>query len=331
MNARLLRRDVLTLLGAAAACPFAARAANGRARIGVLMSVAETDPEAPLRVARFHEGLAEGGLGEADVEVTWRWVEADPSWMADSARALVEMAPDVLVGSATPQTAALLALTSEIPLVFGLVADPVGSGFAESLARPGHNATGFINFEASLAGKWVDLMREAVPGVTHLTMMFNPGTAVHGGDYFYAPFAGAAAAAGLGVATAPVASAEDIEAAIAGVAAEPGGALVVAPDVFVSVNRDAIIAAAARHRVPAIYAYRYNAADGGLMSYGIDTPDVFRLIGGYVARILAGADPAELPVQAPVKFQFVVNLATASALGLALPSGLLARATEVIE
>lgn len=321
----------LAILGAVLGLSLEAPAAERAARIGVLMSVAETDPEAPLRVEKFYEGLFAGGVTEADVEVTWRWVEEDPDSIGKRARELVEMAPDVLVGSATPQTAALLAITSDIPVVFGLVADPVGSGFADSLAHPGHNATGFINFEASLAGKWVDLVREAVPGVTHVTMMFNPETAVHAGAYFYDPFAQAAAARGLRAATAPVASAEEMDATLAAIAAQPRGALVVAPDVFVSVNRRTIIAAAKRHRVPVVYAYRYNAADGGLISYGIDTPDVFRLIGGYVARILAGADPADLPVQAPAKFQLVINLRTAAALGLALPPGLLARATEVIE
>ena len=325
------RRELLWLLGGAAVWTGTARAEDGRRRIGVLMSVAEADPEAPLRRVRFFEGLAAAGFEEPDLEVIWRWVQTDPSWMDTAARELASMGVDVLVGSATPQTAALLEQTSDKPVVFGLVADPVDSGFADSLAHPGHNATGFINFEASLAGKWVDLMREAVPGVSVLTMMFNPRTAVHEGEYFYGPFEEAAVQAGLQVGKAPVDTEASIGPAVAAIAEQPRAALVVAPDVFVSVHRAEIIAATARHRVPALYAYRYNVVDGGLMSYGIDTPDVFRLMGGYVGRVLQGADPAELPVQAPTKFQLVINQRTAEALGLSLPPTLLARADEVIE
>ncbi len=230
------RRRFLALLTGGVFCVAPALAAQSTARIGVLMSVSETDPEAPLRVAKFFEGLAEQGVAASDVEVTWRWVESTPGWMEARARELVELEPDILVGSATPQTAALLALTSEIPLVFGLSADPVGSGFADSLAHPGHNATGFINFEASLAGKWVDLIGQAVPNLTDLTIMFNPATAVHGGTYFYEPFEAAAVAAGLKIWQAPVASAEDIDSAIAKIADQDRGALVVAPDAYVAVK-----------------------------------------------------------------------------------------------
>jgi len=328
------RREVIAVLGVAAiGTPFAGRAepTGGLRRIGALMSVAESELEAPRRVKLFMQGLQDEGWRETNIHVEWRWFESGLGWAGPVADELVAMQPEVLVVSSTALTAEILRRTTSIPVVFALVADPVASGFVESLARPARNATGFLNFEASLAAKWVQLLKELVPDLAHVAMIFNPNAAALSGAYFYPPFEAAAESFGIRPSRAPLNSPEEIEVAAATVASMPGGGLVVAPDVFTSANRRPIIAAAARLRLPAIYPFRYQAADGGLMSYGIDTPDVFRLVGSYVGRILMGALPADLPVQAPTNFQLVINLTTARTLGLKIPPTLLARADEVIE
>ena len=328
------RRELIAALSAAAiTAPFPSRSnpTGGFRLIGALMSLPETELEAPRRVKMFMTGLEEEGWRDANVRIEWRWIGSDPDWAATAASELVEMQPQVLVASSTALTDEVLRRTRTIPVVFALVADPVASGFVASLARPGGNATGFLNFEASLAAKWVQLLKEVALDITHASMMFNPHTAAQGGAYFYPPFEAAARSLGITPGKALVKSPEEIDAAVAGVMAQPRGGLVVAPDVFTSVHRRLIIASAARHRVPAIYAFRYNAIDGGLMAYGIDTSDSFRFVGNYVGRILNGARAADLPVQAPTKIEFVINSRTAKALGLTIPPTLLARADEVIE
>jgi putative tryptophan/tyrosine transport system substrate-binding protein len=227
------RREVIAALGAAAiSTPFAGRAepTGGLRRIGALVSVAETDLEAPRRIKMFMTGLQEEGWREANVLVEWRWLASGPDWPGAVADELVAMRPEVLVVSSTALTGEILQRTTTIPVVFALVADPVASGFVESLARPGGNTTGFLNFEASLASKWVQLLKEVAPDLTHVAMIFNPHAAALSGAYFYPPFEAAAVSLGIRPSRAPVNSPEEIDAAAAGVAAEQGGGLVVAPD-----------------------------------------------------------------------------------------------------
>ena len=248
------------------------------------------------------------------------------------AKELVNLQPDLIVGHSTPVVAALQQETRHIPIVFVTVSDPVGSGFVASLPRPGGNMTGFINIESSLGGKWVELLREAAPGVKRAGLMFNPETAPHS-DYYLRPFEAAARSYGIDPVAAFVRSSEDIERVVTGLSGGTDPGLAVMPDIFSAErkNLDQIISLAARHRVPTIYPYRYMAAAGGLLSYGIDNTDLWRRTPTYIDRILKGAKPSDLPVQLPTKFELVINSKTAKALGLTLQPILLARADEVIE
>jgi putative ABC transport system substrate-binding protein len=238
---------------------------------------------------------------------------------------------DVLVTHGTPATAEMLALVKSTPLVFVLVADPVGSGFVANLGPPSSNVTGFVNFDSSLVGKWVELLREIQPSLRRVLVLFNPDTAPDHGGFFMRPLMEAANAVGIETVSGQILTDADVEAVVASVATMPGGALVAPPDISVVGRRAAILKAAAAHRLPAVYPYRYFAAEGGLMSYGIETTDIFRQVGGYVGRVLSGAKLSDLPIRAPTKFEFVVNLKTAKALGIAVPPGVLLRADEVIE
>ena len=222
-------------------------------------------------------------------------------------------------------------MTRTIPVVFVGVSDPVGSGFVTSIARPGSSSTGFTNFEPSLTGKWLELLKEIAPGIARAAVIFNPKTAPGGGSFFLDPFESSAHSLAVKPIAASVNDAAEIEIAVTAVAQEPGGSLIVMPDAFTTVHRQLIILLAARHGLPAIYPYRYQAVEGGLMSYGVDTVDLLRRAAPYVDRILKGEKPADLPVQAPIKFEFVVNLRTAKVLGLGVPPTLIARADEVIE
>ena len=246
------------------------------------------------------------------------------------AKELVEPQPDVLLASSTPVVAALARETGTIPIVFVVVSDPIGSGFIESLARPGGNMTGFINIESSLGGKWLELLKELAPSISRVAVMFNPDTAPHA-EYYVRPFEVAAASLAVKPSTAPVRSATDIEQAIFDLGRATASGLIVLPDTFTTVHRGAIISAAASSNVPAIYPFRYMAGDGGLISYGVDLIDLYRRAAPYVDRILKGGKPADLPVQQPTKFEFAINLKTAKSLGLDVPPSLLARADEVIE
>jgi putative ABC transport system substrate-binding protein len=333
------RRQFLSLLGGAAAAsaawPAPLRAAQQPAqirRIGMLIGYAENDPETQARLSAFRQGLDHLGWTEGrNVRIDYRFAPASPDQAQLFAKELVALRPDILVGNSTPATAALLDETHTIPVVFVGVSDPVGSGFVTSIARPGRNSTGFTNFEPSLTGKWLELLKEVAPGIARAAVIFNPKTAPGGGSFFLDPFESIARSLAVKPIAASVNDAAEIESAVTGVAQESGGSLIVMPDAFTTVHRQLIILLAARHGLPAIYPYRYQAVEGGLMSYGVDTVDLLRRAAPYVDRILKGEKPVDLPVQAPIKFELVVNLRTAKVLGLDVPPTLLARADEVIE
>jgi putative tryptophan/tyrosine transport system substrate-binding protein len=247
------------------------------------------------------------------------------------AKELIALQPDVILSSSSPTTASLLQETRSIPIIFANIGDPVGSGLVASLSRPGGNATGFMLFEGSLAGKWLELLKEIAPRVSRIAAMFNPATAPRGGAYYLASVEAAAQSFGVEAIASPIHVESDLEAVIATQARQPNGALIVMPDAFLVGHRREVTSLAARYRLPAIYFYRVFAEIGGLVSYGNDPVDNYRRSATYVDRVLHGARPSELPVQAPVKFELVVNLKSARALGLDVPPSLLARADEVIE
>jgi len=326
------RRAFITLLGgAAAAWPVAVRAQSDRVRrIGVLMAIAADDPEAQARLTAFVQGLQQLGwtVGK-NVRVDYRWGGSNADDLRKYAAELVALAPDVILAHSSASVAPLLWATRTVPLVFTIVADPVGAGFVESLARPGGNATGFTNFEYSIAGKWLELLKEIAPGVTRAAVLRESAIAAGPGQL------GAiqALAQSLGVELRPVdvRDAGEIERAITAFARGSNGGLIVTGSPAAVFHRGVIVALAARHRLPAVYNTRFYATGGGLISYGPDFVDQFRRAAGYVDRILKGENPADLPVQAPTKYELVINLKTAKALGLEVPSTLLARADEVIE
>jgi putative ABC transport system substrate-binding protein len=328
------RRRALALLAALA--PLAplhaafAQPADRVRRIGMLFSFDEGDPEAARRLAMVRAGLAALGWVEGrTLAIDVEYGGTDSARTRARAAALVARAPDVLFGSSTPILRALQQQTRTTPIVFAGVSDPVGDGFAASLTRPGGNITGFQSFDPPTAGKWLELLKEVVPTLGQATVIFNPDTAPHG--LFMPALAAAAPLVGLVLAAAPVRSAGAIDAALAAAAHGGNGGLVVMPDVFMMGYRAPIIALAARHRVPAVYSQPLWAAEGGLMAYGPDYAELYRRSADYIDRILKGADPAALPVQAPSRFELVFNLATARALGIAVPATVLARADAVIE
>jgi putative ABC transport system substrate-binding protein len=328
------RREFMALFGGAAAWPIAARAQqrDQMRRIGVLMGYAESDREGQAFAAAFREGLQKLGWTEGhNVRIDTRWATSDD---ADSiprfAKELVTLQPDLILSNNTPTTAAMLQETRTIPIIFALVVDPVSSGFVASLPRPGGNATGFIALEGSMAGKWLELLKEIAPRVTRVVFLFNPVTAPYAENFLTAFKAAAASLAVEGIA-APVHDNPELESVIAAHAREPNGGLIVLPSAFVTIHRMEITSLAARYRLPAVYPFRFFSEDGGLLSYGNDFVDNFRRAAVYVDRVLRGANPSELPVQAPVKFELVINLKTAKELGLDVPLLLQQRADEVIE
>ena len=328
------RRDFITVLGGAAATwPFVVRAQSDRMRrIGMLMAYAASDPEAQLFVRTFVQGLSEFGWTDGkNLQIDLRWAAGDVEQMRVHAKQLVAANPDLIVANTTPVTAALHRETRAIPIVFVIASDPVGDGFIESLARPGGNITGFINTEAAMGGKLLELLTEAAPQVRRAALIFNPDTAAGGGNYFRPSFEAAARALAVQPIVSPVHNDADIEAAIAALAREPGGGLVVMSDSFTRVHRGPIIALAAQYKVPAVHPTRIFALEGGLMAFGPSNVDLFRRAPSYVDRILRGARPADLPAQVPTKFELVVNHKTANALGLTVPSTMLVQADEVIE
>jgi putative ABC transport system substrate-binding protein len=329
---QLRRRDFVTLLGGAAAWPLAARAQQPIRRIGVLMAHAEDDAEFKAYVSAFREGLEKLGWSERlNIHIDFRWDALDDAAGRErSAKELLALQPEVILTQNTPPTGSMLQQTRTIPVVFVIVADPVGSGFVQSLARPGGNATGFTIMEPTISGKWVELLKEIAPSVNRAAVLFNPATTPYA-DIYLNPFKAAAASFGLEAVVAPVRSVSDLEFAVAEQARMPNGGLIVIPDGFLNVHRMEIVSLAARHRIPAVYPWRFFPDIGGLLSYGSDMRDLFRLAATYVNRILKGEKPTDLPVQAPTEYKLVVNLRTAKALGLDVPLFFQQRADDVVE
>jgi putative ABC transport system substrate-binding protein len=330
------RREFITLLGGAAVTrPRYARAQqSGRVRrIGVLLGNAEDDPPVVAGLAAFKTALQElGWIDGRNVHIDYRFAAADVDRMQAFAKELVALQPDVLVGHTTGVVAALQREAKAIPIVFFIVSDPVGSGFVESLSRPGGNITGFINIEASLSGKWIEILKEIVPRIARAALMFNPATAPYMA-FYQEPFEAAARTSGIEPISAPVHTATDIERVFDSLGNRPDTGLVLPPDLFLAakVNLDLVVSLAALNRVPAIYPYRFMVNAGGLISYGIDTTDLFKRAPTYIDRILKGAKPADLPVQLPTKFESAINLKTAKALGIEIPATRIAQADDVIE
>jgi putative ABC transport system substrate-binding protein len=327
------RRDFITLVGGAAlASPLAARAQERVRRIGVLMAYTESDSEAQVRVAAFREGLQKLGWAEGrNIRIEYRWAPpGDAESRQQFAKDLVALQPELIFTDSTPNTAALLQQTRTIPIIFAVVADPVGSGFVASFPRPGGNVTGFVILEPTMGGKWMELLKEIAPRINRLALLFNPATAPYF-EYFLNPFKAAASSLAVEPIVAPVRDPSALESVVAAQAREPNGGLIVITDSFMVAHRAAITSLAARYRLPAVYPYRFFAEAGGLLSYGPDLTDNFRRAATYADRILKGAKPSELPVQAPVKFELVINLKTAKALGLDVPLQLQQRADAVIE
>jgi putative ABC transport system substrate-binding protein len=327
------RREFITLLGvAAAAWPVEARAqqAERQRRIGVLLGLASNDPEGQARLGAFLQALQQlGWIDGRNIQILRRFTDGD----ADRARAyaaeLVALAPDVVLTSGASTVGLMLQATHTVPVVFAGVADPVGAGFVDSLARPGGNATGFTSYEYSMSGKWLDLLKEIAPGVKRVAVLRDP--AISAGTGQFGAIQTAAPSFGVELSPINVHDAVEIERAVSAFARSENGGLIVTPSASALAHRDLIITLAARHHLPAVYYARFWVAGGGLASYGPDYVDQYRRAAGYVDRILKGEKPADLPVEAPTKYELVINLKTAKALGLTVPPTLLARATEVIE
>ena len=328
------RREFISLLGgAAAAWPLAARAQElGRMRrIGVLMGFASSDPEAQPRIAAFQRELQNlGWTVGRNLEIEYRWASGDAERFRVLAAELVGTRPDVLVAHATPSVEALARETRTIPIIFAAVTDPIGLGLAASLREPGGNITGFTMFDPLMGAKWVEFLKELSPRLARVGLLFNPETAPSPTTFLRSIEAHARSLA-IEPILAPVRKPADIEDAIATLSHSPDGGLVVFPDLFTTLHRELVVALAMRHALPAVYPFRYFAAAGGLISYGIDVIDLFRRAADYVDKILRGAKPSTLPLQRPHKFELVINMKTAKALGLNVPRILITRADEVIE
>src|SRR6266536_2743434 len=329
------RREFIKLVGGAAgAWPLAARAQQSEQmrRIGVLMGFRENDAEGMLWLSSFTRAFQKLGWTDGrNVLIDVRWSASNAERERMFAKELVSLQPDAILAHGTPITAAFKRETKTIPIIFGAVADPVGEGFVESLNRPGGNITGFLFSEAGIGGKWVELLKELAPSLKRVAMLFNPETAPGRGSHYLPSFEAAARSHKVEPITAPVRSDAEIEPAIASLGREPGSGFVAIGDSFLVSHRKPIVLTAARYEVPAIYFHASFPRDGGLFSYGPDTADIFRRAAEYVDRILRGANPAELPVQVPIKFEQVINLKSAKALGLTVPLTLQASADEVIE
>jgi putative tryptophan/tyrosine transport system substrate-binding protein len=327
------RRKFITLLGTAAAWPLVSRAQQrDRMRlIGVLMGFPESDRNAQSCLAALRGALAKLGWTEGNnLRIEVRWTTGDTDRIRTLAKELVDLRPDVILGQTTPVTDALIRGTRTIPIVFVTVSDPIASGFATSLARPGGNVTGFALFESSMGGKWVELLKQIAPRTVHVALLFNPATVVP--LKIYMPSIQAAASSlAIQVSTAPVHAKDEIEGVIAAQARNPGGGLIVTPDSFTTSNRELISALAARYGIPAIHNATSYAESGGLIAFGTDFVEQFRQVAGYIDRILKGAKPADLPVQNPTKFKLIINLKAAKGLDLDVPLHLQQAADEVIE
>jgi putative ABC transport system substrate-binding protein len=328
------RRKFITFMGGAVAWPLAARAQqpDRMRRIGVLVGFSQTDSEARARVNAFELKLRDLGWKDGDnVQITYRWASGDVKLMQTYATELLALNPHVIFGITVSAVTVLARETRIIPIVFAQVSDPIGSELIESLAHPSGNVTGFTNFEESMGSKWPELLKEIAPHVNRIAFLFNPDTAARGGRFYLEPFESSAPSLAVKSIAAPARDDIEIERAVTALAREPGGGLIVMPDAFTLVHRRLIIALAASHRIPAIYPFRFFAADGGLMSYGVDPMDQYPRVASYIDRILRGEKPANLPVQGPIKFELIINLKTAKVLGITVPQTLQVAADEVIE
>ena len=327
------RREFITLLGGAAATwPLAARAQQPGAmrRIGVLTGIAADDPETQARYAAFLQGLQQlGWIDGRNVRIDTRWGAGDAANTHKYAAELVALAPDVILAIGSVSVAALLQETRTVPIVFAVVPDPVGAGFVDTLSQPGGNATGFMMFDYSLSGKWLEILKEIAPSVTRAAVLRD--SALPAGIGQFAVIQSVATSVGVSVSAINVRDAGEIERAVTAFARSPNGGLILTASALAVVHRDLIITLAARHKLPAVYVERFYAKSGGLISYGPHFIDQVQRTAGYVDRILKGEKPADLPVQAPTKYELVINLKTAKALGLTVPPSLLTRADEVIE
>jgi len=329
---QLKRRELIMLLGGAAAWPLTARAQQGERvrRIGVLMASAESDQEGQAYAAAFREEFQKLGWAEGrNIRIYYRWAATDLEAMRRFAIELVALHPDGILSANTPTTAALLQQTRTIPIIFATVGDPTGSGFVESFSRPGGNVTGFTTLEGSLGGKWLELLKEIAPRLSRAAFLFSPGTSPF--EHFLNSFKAAAGSLRMEAIAAPVNDRAELETVLATLAREPNTGLVVMPGPFPLAHRAAIISLAAGYHLPAVYPYRFFSNLGGLLSYGNDINDNYRRAAGYVDRILKGEKPADLPLQAPTKYELVINLKTEKTLDLDVPPMMLARADEVIE
>ena len=328
------RREFITLVGSAAVSwPITSHAqrSDKTRLIGVLMGYAESDRTVQSWLAAFQGGLAKLGWTEgSNLRIELRWGGADPDRIGTFAKELVDLRPDVILSHTTLVTGVLARETRTIPIVFVNVADPIASGFAASLARPGGNITGLTVEIPAHGGKWVELLKEIAPRTVRMALLFNPATAVPL-QFFLPSIQAAASSLAIQISNAPVHAKDEIEGVVAAQAHDPGGGLIVMPDPFNVENRELIIALAARYGVPAIYPNRFFTESGGLITYGTDFVEQFRQVPEYINRILKGAKPADLPIQAPTKFELIINLKTAKAFGLTVPPLMLGRADEVIE
>jgi putative ABC transport system substrate-binding protein len=326
------RREFITLLGGAAGWPLAVRAQQPERmrRIGVLMGRAADDPQAQARLPAFQQALQQLGWTDGrNVQIDLRRHEGDADRARTYAQELIALAPDIFLAETTNSVMALRHVTRTLPIVFAAVPDPVGAGFVDSLSRPGGNITGFMSREYGFSGKWLELLKQIAPQVTRAVVIRNPD--VSSGTAQFSAIQAVAPALGVEVTPIGMHDAGEIERAVEAFARSANGGLIITGAVYSAVTQDLIIALAARHKLPAVYYDRYMVTAGGLVSYGPDNVDQFRRAAGYVDRILKGAKPADLPVQAPTKYELVVNLKTARAIGLDVPASVLARADEVIE
>jgi len=331
MGADMRRREFLTLIGGAATWPLAASAQQAvMPLIGVLMNRAADDPEGQARFASFQKGLQDAGweVGR-NVRVEIRWGADDVELERKYAAELIALSPDIVLAGGTLGVTAVQIASRTVPIVFAAVTDPVGAGFVDSLSRPGGQVTGFMIYEYSLSTKWLELLKQIAPSVTRVAVLrdaVNPA-----GIAMFGVIQAAAQSFGLQVSPIGTQNADEVRRAIGAFAGSPNGGLIVTPSASATIHRNLIVTLAARFKLPAVYTFRYIVADGGLLSYGPDLVDQFRLAAGYVDRILKGAKPADLPVQAPTKYELVLNLKTAKTLDLIVPQTVLARADEVIE
>jgi putative ABC transport system substrate-binding protein len=326
------RRSFIVCLGGAAASPLAARAQQRgpMRRLGVLMNVAEGDPESAARIAAFLQGLQQSGWNDGrNVQIDIRWAAGDVERFRRYAAELVALAPDVILASSSLAVAALRQATHTTPIVFVGIVDPVGAGFVDSLARPGGNATGFTLFEYGLSGKWLELVKEIAPPITRAAVLLDPASPAESG--MFTAIQSVAPSVGVELSPFGMRDAGEIERALTAFASGSNGGLIVLGSTLANIHRELIITLAARHRLPAVYSDRLFVVSGGLISYGPNRIEQFRRGAAYVDRILKGEKPSDLPVQAPTQYELVINLKTAKALGLELPSTLLSRADEVIE